>query len=212
MGRAKDIKVGDRFGLWTVIGEADAIMSPSGQHRRRVLARCACGTERPILVWSLTDGRSIACGCSRFHGRFHGHNGTPEHVVWKSMLARCRNQRNPEFKNYGGRGIVVCDRWHSFVDFLADMGRRPSLGHSIDRVDNDGNYEPGNCRWATARQQARNRRNSMVASINGETKLVAEWAEAVGVEPRLITNRLKKGWTPERAVFEPVIRRKGASK
>lgn len=143
----------------------------------------------------------------------HGMFGTPEYGAWASMIQRCENRANPYFASYGGRGIAVCARWRaSFADFLADMGRKPSVGHSLDRINVDGNYEPSNCRWATARQQARNKRNSLFATINGETKHVAEWADAVGVAPSLIANRINKGWTPERAIFEPVIRRKGSSK
>jgi hypothetical protein len=105
------------------------------------------------------------------------------------------------YSDYGGRGIQVCERWRtSFMAFLADMGERPSTEHSLDRIDNDGNYEPGNCRWATKQIQARNRRCNRVISLNGEARTVAEWSELLGVSPRTIYSRLNKGQPIERAL------------
>jgi hypothetical protein len=110
------------------------------------------------------------------------------------MMRRCYSTRHPAHYRYGGRGIKVCDRWHDFLAFLADMGQRPSLGHSLDRIDNEGNYEPGNCRWATRTEQARNRRTSRFVEIDGERKTLVEWGEISGINPQIIGDRFDRGW------------------
>jgi hypothetical protein len=127
----------------------------------------------------------------------------PLYSIWQLMLTRCRNPNHPYFRVYGGRGITVCARWHDFKLFLEDMGPRPP-GHSIDRIDNDGNYEPGNCRWATPLQQSRNSSWNRMVTYNGETKCAAEWAEALNLPYKTLTARLRAGWSAERALLEPV--------
>lgn len=123
------------------------------------------------------------------------------------MLQRCRTQTHHAWNDYGGRGITVCDRWLVFKNFLADMGDPPA-GLQLDRIDNDGNYEPGNCRWATRTVQAQNRQSTRLITFNGETKCMSEWARQLGVQPRLIAHRLKAGWTVEEALLRPTIPRR----
>lgn len=139
------------------------------------------------------------------HGFKRASGASPEYVIWNNMRARCNNPRTPHYERYGGRGIKVCNRWNEdFTAFLSDMGCRPSSRHSIERKDNSGDYEPGNCRWATAQEQARNRRSSKIIEVGGVSQTLSEWAEACGISIATIHARLKLGWTPERAVREPL--------
>lgn len=129
----------------------------------------------------------------------------PLYQTWVSMRARCRDPGHPNFARYGGRGVVVCARWLSFEAFLSDVGPRPSPLHSIDRIDNDGNYEPGNVRWATAAEQNRNKRSTRLVTVNGRTMAASDWALAAGIDLRTLLSRLHRGWSPERAVFAPLV-------
>lgn len=131
------------------------------------VCQCDCGNIAFAQTSDLRAGRHRSCGClrvdvmTRHGGTNHGGGRTPEYRSWMSMKARCLDSDHDSYKWYGGRGITICDRWlASFEAFLADMGARPSLKHSIDRINNDGNYEPGNCRWATANEQAQNQRHN----------------------------------------------------
>lgn len=156
--------IGQRFGRWTVIS-----CSRDLKNRVSWMCVCDCGQSHGVGTSQLTKGVSKSCGClrtDRSGGRTHGEGGTlrtPEYAIWQAMNARCRpTTKNAKlFRNYAGRGIAVCARWAaSYEAFIADMGRRPSVEHSLDRIDNDLGYEPGNCRWATRRQQTTNTRIS----------------------------------------------------
>ena len=139
------------------------------------------------------------------HGFKTAKNTASEYIIWNGMLARCLNPQNPNYHRYGARGIKVCDRWREdFVHFISDMGRRPSSQHTLDRINNDGDYTPGNCRWATMKDQCRNRRSSRYLTANGKTMTSAEWAENTGLSQSLIHARLKLGWSEDRAVNQPV--------
>lgn len=143
------------------------------------------------------------------HGCAHknGHAATREYKVWKSMRQRCNNQGCVNYAKYGGRGITVCARWDDFLLFLADMGQRPP-GTSIDRIDNNGNYEPGNCRWATTSEQNANRRtqkNALWLEHNGERKTLCEWARVTGIKRKTLTDRIRRfGWPTDKAITTPV--------
>lgn len=140
---------------------------------------------------------------------YHGMSSTPIYRVWRSMRTRCENPSSVAFKNYGGRGITVCDRWRLFENFHSDMGDRPP-GHTIERVDNDKGYSPDNCIWATRKCQSRNRRNLHLLTVGSITKSMGEWSELTGISVSTIWNRLKLGWTDEEAVTTPLVtRRKG---
>lgn len=139
----------------------------------------------------------------------HGLAHSPAWRSWQAMISRCYQPSNVGYHNYGGRGITVCPQWqYSFETFFQDMGPRPTLKHQLDRINNDGNYEPSNCRWATQREQARNRRTSIMLTLRGETKCVADWAATSGQNVRTILYRIAGGWDVEKAVFLPSIPRK----
>lgn len=207
MSAAIPVSAGDRFGRLVVLRELESVRTPNGTVFRRVECRCDCGVVRDFRLPMLRNGNTRSCGClMRDHCAQrlskHGGTGTPEYAVWLSMRARCADLSN---KNYGGRGIRVCDRWQdSFEAFLEDMGPRPSPKHSIDRYpDKNGNYEPSNCRWATSKQQARNTRDNRMVSHGGETMCVAAWAARYGISPSVLCNRLNRGWDFENAVSTP---------
>lgn len=191
------------------------VMSFSGKNEKGGavwLCRCDCGAEKTIYGGHLRAGYARSCGCLRDEKAKqqmtkHGGCGSSEHAIWHGMIGRCEWDII-NFKRYGGRGIKVCDRWRSsFDNFLADMGPRP-VGKSLDRINNDGDYEPANCRWATPREQARNRHNSVTITVNGETMLMIEAAERFGVNYQTIRWRLRAGWSPEKSVDGKVRERK----
>jgi hypothetical protein len=161
---------GQRFGRLLVLGKSS--MRLSGRDTAWDCA-CDCGTNKTVRGYLLRTGQTKSCGCigrERIGAlrRTHGLRGTAEYRTWAMMRVRCHNERNPAYKWYGGRGIRICDRWSSFESFLADMGPRPSLKHSLDRIDSDGDYEPGNCRWADTKTQGRNRRGIKLSMRKAE--------------------------------------------
>lgn len=162
---------------------------------------CDCGGKKVVSGYKLKTFHVKSCGCLiKQSGRsFH-----PNYKSWSSMRGRCLDGNNMGFKNYGGRGISICERWSSFELFVKDMGVRPSKKHSLGRINNDGNYEPSNCRWETAREQANNRRNNVTLTARGETKTIQQWCRHNGWEQSLIYYRLKRGWTEERACTQPL--------
>lgn len=132
----------------------------------------------------------------------HGKSLSPTWIGWRSMRSRCYQKSNPQYHRYGGAGIKVCQSWDDFSNFLSDMGERPD-GMTIDRIDGQGNYEPGNCRWATPKKQAQNRRSSIVLTINGVTKTASEFCEDIGLNRATAYDRIYRGWNPEKAVTTP---------
>lgn len=142
----------------------------------------------------------------------HGMSRLPEYATWTWMITRCTNPKTKAFARYGGRGISVCERWRTFPPFFDDMGQRPSPKHSLDRIDNNKGYEPGNCRWATRREQSRNKAKTRMLTVNGVARPLADWADSVGLPHSTIRTRLALGWTPEAAVHAPLLRRGKARK
>jgi hypothetical protein len=132
---------------------------------------------------------------------------TPVYRVWQAMVSRCTLERSKFFYRYGGRGIKVCDRWRDFKNFYEDMGDRPSPSHSIDRVNNDGNYEPGNCRWATRAEQDLNNSRNVHLTHEGKTMTMKEWAIAKGIRYGTLVTRVARGWSDDRALETPVATR-----
>lgn len=145
--------IGRKIGSSLVLKRID-----NNRHQRQYLCLCDCGIERPVLAWLLLSNRSTKCPHCRV--KRHGMTYTSTHKVWSDMIGRCTNKNHKSFKYYGGRGIKVCEKWLTFENFYADMGHRPE-GLQIDRTNNDGNYEPGNCRWVKPKENINNRRNSI---------------------------------------------------
>jgi hypothetical protein len=204
------IAIGSKYDRLTILSEL-----PSRNGRRFVFCRCDCGTEKAVNLQSLLYGLILSCGCKRREinsvvHRTHGYAGnghknrTTEYRIWSLMIQRCENPKNPAFDRYGGRGISVCERWHKFESFLADMGDRPA-GRSLDREDNERGYEPGNCRWATRIEQGRNTRRARLLTLNGETMNVSAWAQRLGINSATLSERLEK-WPLERALTAPARR------
>jgi hypothetical protein len=198
--RLRDL-TGQRFGLLTATERASSV---NGEAAWR--CSCDCGQETVVRGHQLRAGRTRSCGCLR--GRDHGPitHGYARHGArnrayrtWVQMRSRCSSPTHHNYPRYGGRGIAVCARWLSFESFLADMGERPP-GTTIDRIDNDRGYEPGNCRWATVAEQNRNRSDTRRIEIDGASRSAAEWARANGISPRTAYARLRAGWNDVDAV------------
>ena len=176
------------------------------------LCICDCGTETTVLSHSIKSGNTKSCGCHRAkvsHNKaiIHGKSKTVEYKSWRSMINRCHNKNDLYFNDYGDRNITVCSKWlYSFPSFLADMGLRPQ-GKTLDRIDNDGNYTPENCRWATAEQQANNKRNNKYITHNGQTLTHAQWSRLLGGGASTVTQRIYRGWSKKRAVTQPLRNR-----
>lgn len=134
-----------------------------------------------------------------------GHR-SPERRCWNAMMQRCYNEKHPKFHRYGKRGIAVCDRWHIFANFFDDMGFRPSISHSIDRINNDGQYSPDNCKWSTMKEQSRNKEQTVMLTFNGETLCITDWAKRIGMRKNTLIHRISRGWSVERALTEPSTR------
>lgn len=203
--RAIDM-VGKRFGDVVAMRAA----GPANGAKLKWICRCDCSNEFTTCGGKLRSGEVVTCPkCSSERVRKsrtkHGQRHSAEYRIWTHIKSRCFNPNVPEFENYGGRGITVCDEWRdSFTSFLTYMGPRPTPKHSIDRYpDNNGNYEPGNCRWATSKEQANNTRSNRKVAVSGEIKNSTQWADSIGVRREVIYKRLKRGVQGEKLLSKP---------
>ncbi len=187
-------RTGKRYG--NLIALSFSGMARGGNAMWKV--QCDCGKVWDVRGSDLRSGNTTSCGCARVrikHGATRAGKPTREYRTWKNMKTRCFNQNNSEFKNYGARGISVCERWrNSFGNFLEDMGECPP-GLTLERVNNSGNYKPSNCRWATRKEQNRNSRRNRLLTVDGVTRCVSEWAELLNLPSSTIRMRLRRGWT-----------------
>lgn len=190
---------GSRFGLLQVTGYRSA-----PENDGVWICQCSCGRTCEKKSTCLRDGRSNNCGCvKRIKGLLHK-IFPKEYQSWRSMKNRCTNPGADQYSMYGGAGVTVCMQWSGrtgFVQFLADMGPKPSPQHSIDRIDNAKGYEPQNCRWATAKEQANNRRNNTLLEVDGLTQTLQQWIDQSGACGATIVRRLRHGWPVKKAIF-----------
>ena len=189
----KDI-VGKRFGKLVVLGKVDA-----GKYQYKSLCLCDCGNTKVVLNGSLASGNTKSCGCIV---NKHGMKNTSTYNIWDTMIARCHRPSHKSYKDYGGRGIVVCEEWRIFQNFFDDMGTRPTKTSQLDRIDNNKGYSKENCRWVSPSQNCRNRRNTHIIEYNGMSKCLSEWSDITGIKTTAIHERLKMGWSVERALTE----------
>lgn len=202
------VNIGDRYGRWTVVRETQKKITSSGQTHRRCLCLCDCGIKKEVFLCKLRSGDSKSCGCLQKEllskrKKTHGLSKAASYCLWKTMQARCKNFKQPSFKYYGKRGITICKRWMKFENFLEDMGERPK-GKSLDRIDNNGDYKPKNCRWTTRKKQSNNKRNNIFVSVNGVQIPFEELAEMFDLKKKTLESRLRRGWSLEKALTKPL--------
>ena len=202
--------IGKTFGRLTVIAQTERPVKKTGRWFR---CQCTCGNEHTVRGDQLRNGVTSSCGCyardirsdiaSRINAK-HGLSQSPEHQVWTAMIQRCENPKHISYRNYGAKGITVCDRWQDFSLFIQDMGMRPGPGMTIERRENSKGYFPGNVRWATRLEQAHNTSRNRRITYNGETLLLTEWAARLQTNPSNLSSRLELGWPEHLVVTVPV--------
>jgi len=196
MGNVIDL-VGQKFGRLTVLSYVKDNRS-KGKKRSLWHCKCDCGKEVITRGDGLKNGHTRSCGClqadiARTNSTVHGLYGTKYYHIWMNMRDRCNNAKNRMYCHYGGRGIIVCKEWESLENFIdwARVGYKENL--QLDRIDNNGNYEPSNCKWSTAKEQQRNKNNNRILTINGISKTASAWAEETGISQSTLTRRYLRG-------------------
>lgn len=200
MPKPFSVKSGDRFGKWVILGGLER-----KNNRTYALCRCDCGTEKLVSIQHMKTGASVSCGCYRKETHtIHGRSDSKLYQAWADMKTRCQNPGNTFYARYGGRGIIVCDEWQEFEPFMewaVTNGYDEAL--TIERIDNDGNYEPENCKWITQSEQCQNRRSCRYITYKGITKNLTQWAKETGINCVTLGYRLSAGWSTEKALNTP---------
>lgn len=187
--------IGVRFERLTVIREIER----DKYNGRQFACKCDCGNTCNVSFNSLRMRHKMSCGCLFKELRItHGMSRKRIYHIWQGMKQRCFDKNATHYKDYGGRGITVCERWLKFENFLEDMGERPE-GKSLDRINNNGDYEPENCSWATNKEQSNNQRMNRNVCFNGETHNMMEWSKILGFNYQTVISRIYKGWDVKRA-------------
>lgn len=182
---------------------------------RKWLFQCDCGRQTTVVASQVKNGNTMSCGCLHaellrhrtiVRNTTHGKSKTSEYRTWAGIIARCLNPNDKNYKDYGGRGIKVCDRWlNSFENFLADMGSRPTIKHSVDRIDVNGDYCPENCRWATPKEQCNNKRTNIRVAYNGKIQTLMEWCDELGMSYVRVKRRWDRGVRNADCLFDPIL-------
>lgn len=203
---------GERYGRLTVIERGEPVVGKDGRTRTRWVCKCDCGNTTLVLRENLLSGITKSCGCLRREtssivNMSHGLRRTRLYSIWTNMCTRCNNPNNPRYSDYGGRGICVCPEWDD--DFMAFNNWAYANGYSddltLDRMDNDGDYEPSNCRWVSYKEQNNNTRKNHCLTYMGKTQTVSQWSKEIGIPYITLLARINSyGWTVERALSEPV--------
>ena len=207
-GKAINI-AGRRFGMLVAVSLCPSVLNK----RTRWICRCDCGAEKDIVTQSLIRGVTTSCGCAipnktRDQHTTHGKSKSVDYSLWTTMLQRCSNKKHASYKDYGAKGISVCERWTKFENFASDMLPRPFEHASIERMDNNKGYSKENCEWIPLPDQALNKSTSRLLEINGEIKTVVEWSRQYGAEYGTVLSRLNHGYSPVDALtFAPWQRR-----
>jgi hypothetical protein len=200
--------IGQKFNKLTVIAE----VKTNGKNKQWKCI-CDCGKETIARQSRLQNGDKKSCGCFGFEqistiNKKHGRYKHPLYCIWLGMIQRCTKKNQHNYSRYGGRGIKVCDRWFDIENFIADMGERPSLKHTLERVNNDGDYGPDNCCWATMKEQSLNKRQAHILTFNGKSQTLREWADELHIKYSTLACRVDLyGWTTEKALTTPVASR-----
>ena len=207
--------IGQRFGILTVLRRGPNYAEPSGAIRAQWFCVCDCGGTHTATGHAMKAGRVQSCGCLMGkHSVKHGKSRDPVYRQWNAMRQRCENPNSTNYNDYGGRGIKVCDRWRDFSAFYEDMGDPPPKG-TLERIDNDRGYEPGNVKWASRKEQAHNRRSNEFLTHAGKTLTLSQWGEITGLGKAAIVRRRRAGWPVDRILWEPMQntgRRRSAGK
>lgn len=199
------VHVGFKINRLTLVEFIEPKLSPKGKKQFRARWRCNCGNEFEALIHHVRHSRTKSCGCLQKEitsaiRKTHGMSRTPEYGIYQGMIKRCYNHNAQFFEHYGWRGISVCDRWrgdHGFHNFMEDMGPRPSPKHSIERVENNGNYEPENCIWLLRVEQPKNRRTSVILELNGVRRCQNDFADFLKINRVTVAVYLNRGWSAE---------------
>lgn len=199
---------GKRFASVQVVKFSHAATRPSGKRIYLWECVCDCGKTCALEASGLRRGNTKSCGCARRTCQItHGLTGHYIYATWCEIIRRCENKNSRGYQYYGSRGIKMCPKWReSAAAFYADVGDRPTNKHTIERIDNNGDYEPGNVRWATISEQVENTRQTHLLTLNGETMSLGKWARRMGMERATLRHRLKNGWSVEDAILTPVRR------
>jgi hypothetical protein len=214
-------ETGNKYGRLTVLSEAPSIQLKNNKNRRRVTCLCECGKTGVFTLAKLRHGHTQSCGCLALdartkHGFARKKTSDPlrrkTYIAWSDIKNRCLNQNSANYKNYGARGIKMHTAWvDSFEAFLACVGMCPDGSLSIGRINNNGGYVPGNVRWETDEQQYHNKTNTRFLTHDGTTQSLTRWARSIGVNPNLLTGRLRRGWSEAKTLTTPYKPRKTAA-